>query len=373
MTNVDVLIAGGGPAGSALGYLLQKKGYSCCIVDKCSFPRVKLCGGLLTQKTVSLIDSIYGEINFPCECTTSILNLFLGKQKITSVTADSKFYLVERYDFDFYLINKYREVSGLLFENSKVTSIDLLNNVATINNEEKITFKILVGADGANSQIRKYIDKDFRPNSACLECNYPAENISEGISIYLSYVRSGYAWRFAKQNHYTIGIGEITKKNRKLKDIFASFLESLDIDNKDVGIKGAMVPCGKYVKQPCKDNLLLIGDAAGLVDSITGEGIYFALLSAKYASDSIDDFLQRGLSLSKSYLERVVYIHKIIKDANFFQQFYFNDYLKSFLVKLVKGRKTMIKYVCDNIISNYNVSYSKFPLHYLRVRRKVSS
>jgi len=372
MTSIDVLIVGGGPAGSTLGYLLQKNGHSCCIVEKYAFPREKLCGGLLTQKTVSLIENIYGEINFPCEGITSNINLFLGTHKITDVTADSKFYLVERYDFDYYLIKKYQEISGLLYENSKVTSIDLINNIAVINDEEKVAYKILVGADGANSQIRKYIDGDFRANVACLECNYPSENIIEGVSIYLSFVRYGYAWRFAKKNHYTVGIGGMVKKNKKLKEIFASFLKSVNIEIKENEIKGAMVPCGKYVKTPCKDNILLIGDAAGFVDSITGEGIYFALLSAQYAHSAINDFLKHGLSLPKNYLNRVVYIQNKIKDANFFHRFYFNDHLKPFLVKLVKGRKTMIKYVCDNIISHYNVSYSIFPFHYLRVRNKIN-
>jgi len=371
MTNVDILIVGGGPAGSALGYLLQKSGYSCCIVDKCAFPRVKLCGGLLTQKTVSLMNNIYGEINFPYESTTSNMSLYLGTHKISSVIADSKFYLVERYDFDLYLIKKFRELSGLLYENSKVTSIDLLNHVATINNEEKITYKILVGADGANSQIRKYVDKDFRPNVLCLECNYPAKNNTEGINIYLSFVRSGYAWRFSKKNHETVGIGGKIKKNKKLKDIFVSFLKTQDIVIEDREIKGAMIPCGIYVKKPCKDNILLIGDAAGFVDPITGEGIYFALLSAQYAFYAIDDFLQSGLSLSKSYLNRVVPIQNKIKDANFFYRLYFNDAIQSYLVKLVDGRTTMIKYVCDNIISNYNISYSNFPFHYLKERRRI--
>ena len=371
MINIDVLIVGGGPAGSSLGYLLQKNGYSSCIVDKCSFPRMKLCGGLLTQKTASLIDSIYGEINFPYECTTSDMSLYLKTHKITNVVADSTFYSVERYDFDLYLIEKYKELSGLLYENSKITSIDLINKTAIINNEEKISYKILIGADGANSQIRKLIDKKFRSNVLCLECNYPSENITKDVNIYMSFVRSGYAWRFPKKNHYTIGIGGKIKKNKKLKNIFISFLKSQDIEIADIKIKGAMIPCGIYVKKPCKDNILLVGDAAGLVDPVTGEGIYFALLSAQYAYQAIDEFLQQGLSLSKSYLNRVIYIHNIIKDANFFYKVYFNDYIQSFLVKLVDGRKTMIKYVCDNIISNYNISYSKFPFHYLKERKKI--
>ena len=102
-------------------------------MDKCSFPRVKLYSGLLTQKTVSLIDNVYGVICFPCERITSNLNLVLGTHKIMSVTANTS-------------------------------------------------------ADGANSRIRKYIDRHFRPNVARLECDYPSKTIKDETNIYLSFV-----------------------------------------------------------------------------------------------------------------------------------------------------------------------------------------
>jgi flavin-dependent dehydrogenase len=200
MINVDVLIIGGGPAGSSLGYLLKKNGFSTCIVEKHSFPRTKLCGGLLTQKTVNLIDKIYGGIDFPCEHITSDVNLYLGTHLISSVTTEQKFYLVERKDFDSYLIMRYKNISGLLFEKSKLTLIDPAKNIAITDKNETIQYKVIVGADGANSQIRKYIDNRYRPNALCLECNSLSENLSGGISIYLSVVRSGYGWCFSKKN-----------------------------------------------------------------------------------------------------------------------------------------------------------------------------
>jgi geranylgeranyl reductase family protein len=371
MIDVDVLIVGGGPAGVSLGYLLKKGGFSSCIVEKRSFPRVKLCGGLLTQKTVNLINTIFEDTNFPYEHITSKVNLFWGTRKISSVTADSKYYLVERADFDFYLIKKYLQISGLLFENSKLTSIDLNKNRAIINDNEQIHFKILVGADGANSRIRKYIDDKYRPDALCLECNLPSTEITGDINIYLSVVRSGYGWCFSKKNYYTVGIGGLIRKNKNLKTAFLSFLKTTNktVDEKE--IKGALVPFGKYVKKPCKDNILLIGDAAGFVDPITGEGIYFAMLSAQSAYHAIDDYLNNKSSLAISYLDRIRYIQNKIRDANRFNKLYFNDYTQSFLVKWVEGRKTMIKYICDNILSNYTISYTNFPFHYLKERKRI--
>jgi flavin-dependent dehydrogenase len=117
--------------------------------------------------------------------------------------------------------------------------------------------------------------------------------------------------------------------------------------------------------------MLLIGDAAGFVDSITGEGIYFAILSAKFAYESILESFQNKSQLSENYLNRIKWIQDKIKDANLFNYLYFNDYTKSFLIKLIKGRKTVIKYICDNILSNYNISYIRFPFHYLKIRKQI--
>jgi geranylgeranyl reductase family protein len=371
MINVDVLIIGGGPAGSSLAYLLKKNGFSACIVEKYSFPRTKLCGGLLTQKTVNLIDEIYGGIDFPCERVTSNVNLYLGTHLISSVIAEQKFYLVERKDFDNYLIMRYKNISGLLFEKSKLTFIDPAKNRAITDKNETVQYKVIVGADGANSQIRKYIDNRYRPNALCLECNSLSENLSGDISIYLSVVRSGYGWCFSKKNHYTAGIGGIIKKNKNLKKSFKSFLKITGKAVNEKEIKGALLPFGKFVKKPCKDNMLLIGDAAGFVDSITGEGIYFALLSAKFAYESILESFQNKSQLSENYLNRIKWIQDKIKDANLFNFLYFNDYTKPFLLKLIKGRQTMIKYICDNILSNYNISYVRFPFHYLKIRKQI--
>ena len=371
MIDVDVLIVGGGPSGSALGFLLQKNGISTCIVEKKTFPRAKLCGGLLTQKTIDLLHGIFGDIKLPYEDITSDVRLFLGNDLISSVVCKSKFYLVDRLSFDFHLIQKYREISGLLFENSKLTEIDLSGKTAKLNNGSTIRFKIIAGADGANSQIRKFIDKKFRPNVLCLESSVKSDHMTSGINIHLSVDQYGYGWCFSKGDHYSIGIGCMIKKNKKIKESFLSFLNQQNKTAGETDVKGAVVPIGIFVKKPCNDSVILVGDAAGFVDPITGEGIYFALLSAKYAYEAIKESFINKTALSKNYCKKIKWIQDKIKDANLFNKMYFNDYIKSFLVKLVTGRKTMIRYICDHIISDYHISYTGFPFHYLKMRGKI--
>ena len=369
--DVDVLVVGGGPAGSSLGYMLQQNNIRSCIVEKQAFPRAKLCGGLLTEKTVELINKTYDQMDFPCERITSNLNLHIGTHCFSSITADSKFYLVERMAFDNWLIKKYKEAGGLLFENASITSIDLHEKIAVIGEGSEIRFKILVGADGANSKIRKYLDKKYHPNALCLEYDLPGSPTNDSINIYFSAIRSGYGWCFPKQNHTTVGIGGAIEANRDMKTLFRSFAKSIGKEAEESKIKGALIPFGKYVKNPCGNNIILIGDAAGFVDPITGEGIYFAIYSAKCAFEAVNSYLHQGTELDSAYLEKIRYIQKRIDDGNrFSRSIFFRDLTRPFFINLIDGRKNISRYVCDHLIAHYNVSYSHLVIEYYRVRRQ---
>ena len=370
MLSVDVLIVGGGPAGSTIGYILQKSGLNCCIVDKMCFPRKKLCGGLLTKKTHDLIGEIFGEVDFPCELATKNVSLFLGVEKLSNILADSEFFLVDRLNFDFFFIKKFLDAKGVLFEQTALNKLNTVNNTAVLSSGDEIHYKVLVGADGANSQIRKHIDAKYRPNAMCLEFDSPATHVDDEIQVFFSAVRSGYGWCFPKKNHYTVGVGGIIKANQDIKESFKTFYKGINKSAGAENITGALIPFGKFVKKPCRDNIILIGDAAGLVDPITGEGLYFAFLSAKYASEAIEKFIYSDAELSKAYLSKIDSIQKIITDANRFNRLLFNGLTKPFFLKLVKGKTHVTKFFCENLLARYNMSYMGFVTKYIKARHQ---
>lgn len=369
MLSFDVLIVGGGPSGSSLGYLLQKAGLKSCIVDKATFPRKKLCGGLLTKKTYDLISEIFDDTLFPCERITNRVSLFLGTQKLSSVHTDSSFYLVDRTDFDYYFLKKYLDCEGTVFEERTIKCLDIGANSALLSSGEKIEYKVLIGADGANSQVRKHIDSNYRPNAMCLEFDSYAREVNDEIKVFFSAIRSGYGWCFPKKDRYTVGIGGVIKENKNIKRAFKEFCQNIGIIDKDKNTSGALIPFGKFVKSPGIKNILLIGDAAGFVDPITGEGLYFAFLSAKYASEAIVSFFSEN-DLCQLYLSSVKHIQKIITGANRFNLLFFNESAKPFFLKMVKGKTHIVKYFCENLLSEYNMTYMGFVTKYLKARHE---
>ena len=370
MQQFDVVIVGGGPAGSSLAYQLHKQGISTCIIDRARFPREKLCGGLLTEKTVDSIERIYGCTDFPFERVTSSVSLFFGEQKLSNVTTQSRFFLITRRDFDYYLFDSYKKAGGTAFEEDTIKTIDQKEHILELQSGLKLQYSILVGADGANSAVRKFIAPTYSPNAICVEASAADDTINDEVCVFFTDSRSGYGWCFPKSNYYTVGMGGDTKWNRHIREAFTHFSEQIGKPIEKKSLRGAMVPYGKYVKRPYNNNIVLVGDAAGLVDPITGEGLYFAFRSSELASSAIIKCLRDNAPLKKTYGKEIKEIHKRINDANRFNNTFFSYPIKKRLLPLLHGKQNIIKYYCENLLSHYKLSYMAFPVRYFYLRWK---
>ncbi|NNL75880.1 MAG: NAD(P)-binding protein, partial [Desulfobacterales bacterium] len=159
----DAIVIGAGPAGSTAAYLMASYGFDVLMLDKHVFPRDKLCGGLLTWKTVWLIESIFQR---------SID--FLKSQKIVTYQSfdyslctrggisikgklDYPFYFVDRSAYDFYWIKMAREAGAEFKSDEKVISLDPLKNQIFTNKGNEFSGKFISGADGALSKVKKLL------------------------------------------------------------------------------------------------------------------------------------------------------------------------------------------------------------------------
>lgn len=285
------MIIGGGPAGSAAAYTLARQGRKVCIVDKSEFPRDKLCGGLLTLRSKKLFENIF-EMGWDAVIADRArgVNFYFQKRLLNSVRDYQDIAFTHRNEFDEYLIRRAQAAGAVLLLGSALTSIETKQRQVQLANGNTISYKVLIGCDGVYSVVAKALfGKSFDRDKTCfaLEMELPQSVINPPIDIpeiSFGYINWGYGWIFPKQGTLTVGLAGLYKKNQDIKAAFERYLISKFGYVPDVKMQGHFLPFGKYRKQPGEWNIMLCGDAAGLVDPITGEGIAYAMQSGNLAA-----------------------------------------------------------------------------------------
>jgi geranylgeranyl reductase family protein len=351
----DVIIIGGGPAGSTLGFLLASRGVSVAIVDKSTFPRNKLCGGLLARKSRDLYEKIFScGLQEMIIDRTETVNFYLKTRQV-STNNIPELEFIDRISFDAKLIKLYLAAGGKLYENERVTPKKISQNKLLLSSNKELEYKVLVGADGALSQVAKVIQPNYMPNGFCLELTAFSDAYKAGdpTGIFFNYVKNGYIWSFPHGDNATLfGIGAAISQSNKLKAVFDDFLASRHEIQSTSRLEGAFIPSGNYLKKPINPelNALLIGDAAGLINPITGEGLYYSAVSAVFAYQAIHSFLAEKQDLCDSYMKNVECIHNNINFQKFINFFWKHSSAKSLYFKTFGKIERVNRFVCKKYI-----------------------
>lgn len=313
----DVIVIGGGPAGSAAAYTLAARGIDVCLVDKCTFPRDKLCGGLLTLRSKKVYDEIFGVSWDPVIDVVSRGVAFYHKDRfLNSVRDYIDLHLTRRYDFDNYLLGLVRKKKVELLLGSDVRGFDIGGRTLTLGDGTLLSYRYLIGADGVNSRTARALLGNSLDKSSLaygVETEIPITGNVTRIAdpeIYFGIIRWGYGWVFPKKETLTVGLGGLQGKTPDFRKRLSEFVKMRFGDTPEAEVKGHYLPFGNYRRRPGGDNVLLCGDAAGLADPITGEGIGFAMQSGYYAALSITEVLERKTLSGAlgSYMEKYRYI-----------------------------------------------------------------
>lgn len=332
----DVLIVGAGPAGSnaAISYKELNPSLRVGLIDKATFPRDKSCGDAIGPGVISALKRFNNEHILENEPQVVSTTLYgpdnIGIQNYIPEVKnkeDSIVYVIPRIDLDNRILNLAKDLDVDVTEGLSFVSFEEDTNknilVKVKNKDEEFLFstKLLVGADGANSRIRKqlnlkqnsdwhkaiairaYIDSPnyieiFNERTLMFEINVSAEK--------------GYAWAFpSKGNLLNIGIGvpvSIFKKdklniNQLLKDFIAQ-LESRGVIVENVRKqKSYMLPFASSRPKLKKNiNIALIGDASSMINPISGEGIFYGM-EAGYLLAKNTNELVRSEELSSGILK----------------------------------------------------------------------
>lgn len=315
----DVLIVGGGPGGSSCAWGLRDSGLDVLILDKATFPRHKVCAGWITPAVAEILEldlETYsqGRVLQPI---SRFRTGMIGGTTIQTEYPKAVSYGIRRCEFDHFLLERCgaRTRLGESFQSMERTEAGWLVNGI-------IQARIVIGAGGHFCPVARTInDQHSGEKSVVLaqETEFlltPEQQQSCRVrpdtpELYFCRDLQGYGWCFLKEGYLNVGIGrEGEKQLSAARDEFTEFLDrEKRVPQEILGkFKGhAYRLYGLQKRTIVDDNLLLIGDAAGLASPQSGEGIRPAIESGLMAADVLRDCQQKyGKSQLQVYQERIL-------------------------------------------------------------------
>jgi flavin-dependent dehydrogenase len=319
MESCEVLIVGGGPAGSSCARELVKAGIDVLIADKSDFPRDKVCAGWITPGVVETLGLDLEEYrkHYVCQDIKGFHTGILNGAETTNTFNETVSYGIRRYEFDDYLLSQSgaRVKSGFSVNNIQWKSDHwLVNNL--------IKTKMIIGAGGHFCPIARYIGAHVGRSESTVfskeaEIELTKDEMkrctikSDTPELYFFPDMSGYAWLFRKDNFVNIGVGRenVTGISKDCTEFLEFLVNHRKIPEGFVKrFKGHAYLLYDHAERKClQNNMLLIGDAAGLAYTESGEGIRPAiesgLLAAQVISRAKGQYTKRHLQTYQLLLE----------------------------------------------------------------------
>jgi geranylgeranyl reductase family protein len=285
----DVAVVGAGPAGSTTAYRLARAHARVLLIDKARFPRDKPCGGGLTMRAVRQLP-VSVEPVVEDRITRARCRLRYGP--VMERTSEHVLCLMtQRRKLDALLVEQAAD-AGAIFRDG--VRVDVESGRRLRVDGQAIDVGAVVGADGANGVAAKALGLGGAiVTGVALEGNLPYERLPRDewrgmLVLELATLPGGYGWIFPKGDHVNVGVGGWGSEGPRLRAHLQTLCDHYGIRIDDLtNLRGHRLPMRRPETKLAGGRAVLVGDAAGVLDPVSGDGIYEALVTGKLAAEHI--------------------------------------------------------------------------------------
>ena len=296
MVRYDVIIVGSGPAGALAAVELARHGLQVCLAERATHPRYKACGGGVLARAARLIPlDLAPAVARACRAVE--LRFSGGDTVFRTTRATPVVFMTMRPAFDRLLVAEAVRLGAGLREGCTVTGVTTgADGVVVQSSDGELAGRFVIAADGAGSIVARGGGWPAPEVVApALECEVPVDAATlarfDGTARFdLDHPRGGYSWVFPKEEHLSVGVGIFGARpgRHSLREAFRQYLRELRIEPAGpLDLHGALIPVRPRRGPLVRERTLLVGDAAGLADPVTAEGITPALLSGRLAARAL--------------------------------------------------------------------------------------
>ncbi|MEM2870572.1 MAG: NAD(P)/FAD-dependent oxidoreductase [Thermoplasmata archaeon] len=351
----DVIVVGGGPSGSHAAYHCALLGLRTLLIEKEHYPRDKPCGGAVDAEMRERVSPDFLRV---VEASTDRARLFYNFDELLRLGYEN--FYVDRKTFDEMLARRAQARGVDVLEGVRARRIIVDKSGAeVVCDQGSHRARIVIGADGVNSVVRASTGMEAlrtRPDrflAAVLELEVGEDKKNEILGDtdehrhYNAYLFSGFiglGWVFPKRGRVNIGLGGLAQEAARIRSLLKDFLRGLDIDpSLSRLVKWHMIPF-RPLRRVYSDRVLLVGDAAGFVNPLSGAGIDRGMISGEFAARVCaracekGDFSQSALSeyqiLCAPMLRKLRAKARVVDLAHyFFRKNLYSDVSIKFFVK----------------------------------------
>jgi len=289
----DAIVVGAGPGGASATFFLGQRERRVLVLERATLPRHKPCGGAVPKAAFRRFPFSFDPV-IEAEPTTAEFH-YPGQLPVKMLLDDCPIVMVRRQAFDHYIVVQASDGKVEVLDGVAVTDVVEHSDSVEVTTADGRTFaaRYLIAADGTNSTVARVLGlRKRRVLGGTLEAEVkPGETTltrwGQTAVLQFDACPGGYLWIFPKRRCLSVGIARLSPGKVDLQSILMRQMANFGVDLTGVRLHGHPLPLHRKSERLHTARCLLVGDAAGLVDPLLGEGIRFAMQSAEIAAQAI--------------------------------------------------------------------------------------